>query len=279
MKTITNSELSDFLQCRLKWKFAYKDKLAPLQKDQKLRLGSAIHLAIADCLEGKEFSSDRFKNEYFKDYVGEVTEEQFDELDVWLYYAQKVYSEMREIYKDVKVLFVEKKLEYRIPRTKTKYLCKIDAGIENTNGKWILEHKTTSAYNSDYLFNLQINAQPTGYLWCLQKNSLDKYNGILYNIVLKFNKLLKNKKAWIDKNKLVHTEFITRNKTDVKLWLKMMRDIAYEFKRLKIYRSPSLDCRWKCAFKSLCIEDTDIGRLQFRKKRTKYEQYEKEVAE
>ena len=274
MKTITNSELSDFLQCRLKWKFAYKDKLAPLQKDQKLRLGSAIHLAIADCLEGKEFSSDRFKNEYFKDYVGEVTEEQFDELDVWLYYAQKVYSEMREIYKDVKVLFVEKKLEYRIPRTKTKYLCKIDAGIENTNGKWILEHKTTSAYNSDYLFNLQINTQPTGYLWCLQKNSLDKYNGILYNIVLKFNKLLKNKKAWIDKNKLVHTEFITRNKTDVKLWLKMMRDIAYEFKRLKIYRSPSLDCRWKCPFKSLCISENIVEHPGFRKKTVKYEQYE-----
>ena len=274
--SISNSELTSFLTCRLKWKYCYKDLLAPLQNDEKLRIGSAVHVAIADWFTNKEVNFDNFKTEYFKDFRPEnITEDLISEYSVWVYFVEKLARELEEMYKDTKVLFTEKEMNACIPRTGFRYFCKIDGGVLINNTRFIMEHKTASSFDSDYLFNLQINNQPTGYLWCANRleKSLDKYVGIVYNIILKPPKIVKDKFAWIDKKQLLHREIIMRNKNDISLWLKTMRYVFNDMSRAKIYKSPSPTCSWSCPYKRLCIEDNESTRLSYRKKSQKYEQY------
>lgn len=278
-KVITNSELSDFMQCHLKWKFSYRDKLTPIQKNVKLRTGGAQHLVIEQTLNTGTFDEVAFLKEFWRDFDIAVvkTQEQKDEEAIQLAYAKKVSAEIKEIYKDAKILWTEKQMSAIIPGTDLKFKTKMDAGVLINGKKWYVEHKTTSAYNSAYLYNLQINAQPTGYLWMLnRKEKIDPFVGILYNLMVKPNANLKDKIAWIDKNKLVRVEYIMRSEQDIKQWLKMMRAFYADFKKPRIYRNPDTqNCSWKCSFNSLCVEDTPEARRAYRIKKSKYEHYQK----
>lgn len=279
-RSISNSELSSFCQCRLKWWFEYKQMLTPKVKNVKLRVGNGVHDTIANTLQGKEFSADNFKKELWKECIvsGEQpTDEQKQEELVWLKYAEKVSAEIKEEYKNDTVLFTEMQGKTVIPGAKLVYWYKIDGGVIKNNANWIIENKTTASFNNDFLFNLQINNQPTGYLWAANKKEQEKYVGILYNILVKPPAQLKDKIAWIEKNKLLHVEFITRSQDDINEWLDMMKHVAKDTKNSGIYRTPEQHCSWMCSYKSLCLTDSKEQReLLYRKKRQKYEQYEKE---
>ncbi|MEW6557193.1 MAG: PD-(D/E)XK nuclease family protein [Elusimicrobiota bacterium] len=272
---ITNSQIELFKECRLKYKFAYLDLLTPKVPSSKLFLGAGIHEGLKAYysnqkdLDTAKKSFANYVNTQIKDIENqiELTDEQLEEITQ----ANKLglsmleeYDKFAKVQDDFEIVFPEK--EFLVPvitpfghkSTKFMFAGKVDGLVKKNNAYWLMEHKTTSSVSSGYLSNLVLDEQVTAYIWALQKQENIEIVGCIYNII---RKQLPSPKV---KNPIVYREQVYRSQKDIADFQTQLHRICLEISHPAIYRHPTDDCSWKCAYRTLCIEDTDEARMQFR---------------
>lgn len=212
----TYSMWSLFRNCRKACQWRYVRELVPLSRDHNLSFGSLIH----ECLEKWHRSRDL---KVVLDHVDtSLPNRQGDDSQKadW-HLATAMMKSYAAIYplEDFDVVFLEKKFEGRIlnpdtnaPSRSFVLAGKVD-GIVCMDGKfYLLEHKTASQMDGDYLEKLWTDFQICLYAHYVEEALGIKITGIIYNILVKA-RLQQGKGETQDEFEARRAELIAKSKT------------------------------------------------------------------
>lgn len=152
---VTTSMLRCFKECRRRYKYEYIDLLKPAVKPTALEIGTLYH---------------RMLESYITDGTTEINlgEEEVDEVNLAI--AQAMATAYVKWSQEQDLEFVEVELPFIVSVGHGKRLKgKIDAVVERNEEYFLVEHKTTSQYNEEYLQSLMLEEQPTNYLYAFNK--------------------------------------------------------------------------------------------------------------
>lgn len=231
MNTISYSEISTYLRCKLKWYWKYIEKLERKIKPVNLFIGDGIHKAIQAYYEQKVAPAD-----YFQQWAINQLQEYENELGLWEDEKEKF---MEDLDKATKMLEVYPKqaqylddfkwekgeVEFVVPlkakekQSQTKVKCRIDGLISNDKGHWIIETKTTNNPNAP---NLLRDLQTMIYFWGAIK--VMEVQGVLYNLIYKWCP----KPPTILKNNTISKSINTIRNTTYELYLKTIQDTGLD---------------------------------------------------
>lgn len=194
---ITYSSLECFKQCRQKYFHRYMAGIYPVQKSSALEFGSQMHLILQhlfECIESQQTKGDA-------DY--EPKESVIDRLCQMIEIADMKATE-RAMLKGLIIGYVNKYYdqdcqEYEIIDVEREFSCEIDRfyhhrfvgkadGIvkRKSDGKYfILEHKTASIVDNDYIAQKQIDSQTMTYAFFLSKSIGIEISGAIHDILTK----------------------------------------------------------------------------------------------
>jgi hypothetical protein len=189
---LTYSALNTFRNCPRKYKHRYIDCLRPREKPEAMSFGSVIHGAI-ELWYRSDSNDDRLSS------VLDYTDQQYpmhpgddDQKAAWHLaramitgYAARYQSE------DFEIVEVEKPFtgEIRNPDTgrasQTFVMAgKADAIVKRPDGMYLLEHKTASSVDANYLDKLWTDTQIALYSFYLRQLGYPIV-GVIYNVLLK----------------------------------------------------------------------------------------------
>ncbi|MDH7602250.1 MAG: PD-(D/E)XK nuclease family protein [Armatimonadota bacterium] len=185
----TYSMWSLFRNCRKACDWRYVKELVPIKRDHNLSFGSLIH----ECLEKWHRNRDLsvVLDHIDRSFLGRSSDEG-QKADWHLATAMmRSYAE-RYPAEDFDVVFLEKTFEGKIINPATGAMSrsfvlagKVD-GIVCIDGKfYLLEHKTASQMDGDYLERLWTDFQITLYAHYVEQVFGIKITGIIYNILVK----------------------------------------------------------------------------------------------
>jgi len=173
VQTVRTSERRCFKRCRKRWEYEYIEGLQLVARSPKLWVGIAVHLALA------AYHQDHFPGhvlaQHFKDEQKRLNYNKMDETDrEALLEDQELADGMIEHYakwdtehRDFKVHAVEMYAE--VPLTKEITLTmRADGLVEDDQGFWVLEHKTTTGIDADSVW-LEIDDQASTYSWIFRQ--------------------------------------------------------------------------------------------------------------
>lgn len=152
---VTTSMLRCFKECRRRYKYEYIDLLKPAVKPTALEIGTLYHKMLES---------------YITDGTTEINlkEEEVDEVNLAI--AQAMATAYVKWSQEQDLEFVEVELPFIVSVGHGKRLKgKIDAVVERNEEYFLVEHKTTSQYNEEYLQSLMLEEQPTNYLYAFNK--------------------------------------------------------------------------------------------------------------
>lgn len=152
---VTTSMLRCFKECRRRYKYEYIDLLKPAVKPTALEIGTLYH---------------RMLESYITDGTTEINlkEEEVDEVNLAI--AQAMATAYVKWSQEQDLEFIEVELPFIVSVGHGKRLKgKIDAVVERNGEYFLVEHKTTSQYNEEYLQSLMLEEQPTNYLYAFNK--------------------------------------------------------------------------------------------------------------
>lgn len=144
-----------FKECRRRYKYEYIDLLKPAVKPTALEIGTLYH---------------RMLESYITDGTTEINlkEEEVDEVNLAI--AQAMATAYVKWSQEQDLEFIEVELPFIVSVGHGKRLKgKIDAVVERNEEYFLVEHKTTSQYNEEYLQSLMLEEQPTNYLYAFNK--------------------------------------------------------------------------------------------------------------
>jgi len=185
----TYSMWNSFRNCRKQAELRYLQHLLPLERDRNLHYGSLIH----DCLQlwhtGRDLAAvlaliDRLCPNRIHD--------ENQRLDAHLATAMMKAYASRYAAEDFEVVALEKTFEGPIVNPATGAASrsfvlagKVDGIVRIGDEHYLLENKTTSQLNSDYLERLWTDFQITIYAYYVEQTMGIPITGILYNILVK----------------------------------------------------------------------------------------------
>ena len=198
------------------------------------------------------------------------------------------------------------------------YRFKLDQLVRYNGSFWIREYKSAQRIDNGYIENLMLDNQVSRYIYAAEKAFGIKIDGIIYEIflkavpekpqILKSGKLSKyltanityetylqaikennlpeeeyNEQLTLLKEKgnpFFRREFVMRNADDRKQTEKdlLILSKVLRSKEIPIYKCPSRDCGWKCAFRDLCIEDNEGTRGMYKIREAYHPEYNKQGA-
>lgn len=175
MEITTYSMWQLFKNCRKKYKERYENEIVPFgQLDHNLFLGSVIHNALETWYK----TGDALKT------IDEIPDDQLLAKAMMVSYIEKYKSEPFE------VIFVEKQFQGDIINPKTGHKSntfelwgKVDVVVKQKGLYYIMEHKTASNVNANYLDKLWTDFQTILYSDYIEKTTGLKISGIIYNIL------------------------------------------------------------------------------------------------
>lgn len=287
-ETLSYSRISTYLQCRLKYKFRYVEKLSPKVKSPKLSLGSIIHEALEQFYNGYIKTKEQFLAYYdnwWKTQEAEI-EEKFPDfsLDEKLIKKKDKAKDIGRIMLDgywdryaiddkkfYKILLAEKEFIIPIRNPKTNYRSryfdfklKIDGLFreKRNDNLWLFETKTAKSWDEDVNF-LQRDDQMLLYLLGLQTVLKKKLAGTLYNV------LIKGKPSNRRKSPLFYRNKVYRGKLEIDAMKQQIWDLSEEIHKNKLYpRNIGLHCMWMCPYESLCnLEAEELKEAFFEKRK------------
>ncbi|WDI40488.1 RecB family exonuclease [Bremerella sp. P1] len=189
---LTYSALNTFRNCPRKYKHRYVDHLRPRERPEALSFGSVIHGAIelwyqlpAD--DGRLWSVLDYIDQQFPERVGDE-----QQIAAW-HLARAMITGYASRYpsEDFDVVEVEKTFtgEIRNPDTgrpsQTFVIAgKADAIVQQPDGMYLLEHKTASTIDANYLDKLWTDTQIALYSHYLRQLGYPIV-GVIYNVLLK----------------------------------------------------------------------------------------------
>lgn len=191
----TYSMWSAFRNCRKRYQWRYVEELVPLERNPNLRFGSLIH----ECLEfwhrwdNRANRLNRLRS--IMDYIDAAciqrTHDRRTQADWHL--ALAMMTGYAETYpeEEFEVVDLEKKFEGPIinPVTRAQSRSfimagKVDGIVRQPDGRYfLLEHKTASNINGDYLERLWTDFQIRLYAWYVRETLDIPVAGIIYNIL------------------------------------------------------------------------------------------------
>jgi hypothetical protein len=178
-----------FRDCRKAVEWRYILQLAPKERDRNLSFGTLIH----DCLEIWHRTRDLTLVQARIDAALVERLQRPEQKRVW-HYATAMMAGYARRYaeEEFEVVLLEQKFEGDIinPRTGASSRSfrlggKVD-GVVRIGGKYyLLEHKTASSIDADYLERLWTDFQITLYSHYLEKQLGIRIEGVLYNVLVK----------------------------------------------------------------------------------------------
>lgn len=199
MKRIRGSEVQDFLRCRTRWDFRWRESLIPRRKNDKLFFGTLFHIFLEelyktkDCQQAVQIAND----EFYKDF--NESDEMYDLQDMMTIIMFNYYERYQDDFETYTVVATE--LQFEIPLIQgSLFTGTIDLILrDKDNNLWFVDHKTTNSiekYEKNAIMDRQINR----YWWAIQQLALgngkilnEEYqdielespHGFIYNIILK----------------------------------------------------------------------------------------------
>lgn len=185
----TYSMWSLFRNCRKAVEWRYLDHLVPLQRDRNLHFGSLIH----ECLQAWHQRRDLAEVLALIDRLcPHRLQDENQQRDWHLATAMMRAYTVRYATDDFEVIALEKNFEGPIVNPATgaasrsfRLAGKVDGIVRLNSEYFILEHKTASQIDSDYLERLWTDFQITLYAHYVEQTMGIPITGILYNVLVK----------------------------------------------------------------------------------------------
>lgn len=153
---VTTSMLRCFKECRRRYKYEYIDLLKPVDRPKALEIGTLYHKMLEQHVTEGNID------------IQLSAHEEVDEFNFAI--AQAMATAYIEWIKDQGLEFIEVELPFIVSVGYGKRLKgKIDAVVERDGEFFLVEHKTTSQYNEEYLQSLMLDEQPANYLFAFNK--------------------------------------------------------------------------------------------------------------
>lgn len=266
---IRGSEVQDFLRCRQRWDYRWKQNLIPKKKNSKLFFGELFHIYL-------EYLYKTRSHESAQSYMFSKFDQAFDsdleleDMEDRLRIISNNYFEKYKVdFLNMEVIGVE--VQFSVPLTKEiNFTGTIDLIFrDEQDNLWFMDHKTTNSiekYEKNALMDRQINR----YWWAIQQvvkgNGylkspvyrnflLDNPYGFIYNIIYKDYpvppKLLNTGKLSKDKNQKTTYDLYMKEIIDRKLvkddYADMLEHLSSQgdkfFSRLMVHRNQQeIDC-------------------------------------
>jgi hypothetical protein len=183
---IRTSERRSFKRCRKRWEYEYIELLKPKSRNSALWVGDYVHRALAvyygpgsqvHAHAAREFMG-RYEFTSRADLgYNKMEEEERQRLNDDIALAQGMlehYFVWAPDNDDFEVREVEFYAEIPVGKD-TVVTLRADALMENDEGHWLLEHKTTSGIDADAIW-LEIDDQATTYTWAFQQLATGRGN-------------------------------------------------------------------------------------------------------
>jgi hypothetical protein len=185
----TYSMWSMFRNCRKACEWRYLKELVPLEKDHNLSFGSMIH----ECLELWHRERDLVKVLDHIDRAYPNRAQDDNELGDWhLATAMMKGYAARYQEEEFEVVGLEQPFEDKIINPATgassrsfTLAGKVDGIVRRGSEHFLLEHKTASQVDADYLERLWTDFQIVLYTWYVEQALGIKIAGVIYNILVK----------------------------------------------------------------------------------------------
>jgi hypothetical protein len=212
----TYSMWSLFRNCRKAVDWRYLQQLVPLQRDRNLHFGSLIH----ECLQSWHAQRDLPE---VLDLIDRLcmnrTQDEDQRRDWHLATAMMKGYAARYPAEEFEVIALEKAFEGPIVNPSTgaasrsfKLAGKVDGILRIGGGFFILEHKTASQVDADYLEKLWTDFQITIYAHYVEQTMGIPITGILYNVLVKA-KLQQSKGETEEEFQTRRAELLAKSKT------------------------------------------------------------------
>ena len=179
-----HSQLSCFQACPERFRLRYMERLERVTdtpQDQPKRFGQALHAGLAAWYKGlgTQAVSDCFLTVFPKPLIeGEKLYTPQNGLTVLQQYLQQ-YGELDKSYK---VVAVETPIVL-VLQNSLQYLVKLDTVVEDANGVWVLEHKSTAspkAFSDTWWAQFEPNSQLSGQVAACQQQ-YGRCDGVILN--------------------------------------------------------------------------------------------------
>ncbi len=199
---VTDSQI--FRQCRLKWRLGSKSQLnyEPKKPTVALWLGTGIHIALEAYYEGKLRGVIVEPDEVFEDWAdqwikkiredvpfldGEQDQQLLDARELGLGMLRH-YIEWAAFEDDFDVIMVEHNFEILIAETdehRWMYNGRLDLVIQNRQGFWVVDHKTTATLTGTDTQKLLLDEQLGSYIFAAGLTLGKPIQGAMYNFLRK----------------------------------------------------------------------------------------------
>ncbi len=232
---LTYSALNTFRNCPRKYKHRYLDNLRPREKAESLSFGGTVHGAI-ELWYRSDPDSDRLRIvlDYIdQEFVGLVGDE--SQMAAW-HLARAMFTGYANRYadEDFEIVEVEKSFigEIRNPETgrlsQTFVMAgKADAIVQCHDGLYLLEHKTASCIDANYLDKLWTDTQIALYSHYLRELGYPIV-GVIYNVLLK-SRLKQSKGETQEEYEARYAELAAKNKSGKSTAKRQMPETDEEF--------------------------------------------------
>lgn len=188
-KITTYSSWSMFRNCRKMYQFKYIKHIKPVKKERALAFGSVIHQALyywhgnKNCLHVFNYLNNEYSN---RNNDPKQKKEWHLATAMLTGYAEKYAQEPFEI-KGRERPFKQPIINPATGRMSPKYNIegKVDGIIKQDGEYYLLEHKTTSQIDGNYLDKLWTDFQITIYSKYIAQELNIPISGVLYNILCK----------------------------------------------------------------------------------------------
>jgi hypothetical protein len=216
---LTYSALNTFRNCPRKYKNRYVDNLRPRERPEALSFGSVVHTAIELWYRSQDIES-RLRDALA--YIDDAFETRVVDANLMVQWhlATAMIRGYAERYttEDFEVIEVEKEFvgEIRNPDTGRqsqtfRIAGKVDGIVRCHDGLYLLEHKTASNVDANYLDKLWTDTQIALYCHYLRELGYPIV-GVIYNVLLK-SRLKQGKGETQDEYEARKAELAAKNKS------------------------------------------------------------------
>ncbi len=234
---LTYSALNTFRNCPRKYKNRYLDNLRPRERPEALSFGSVIHTAIELWYQSQNAESRL--NDVFA-YINDAFENRvvdLHQMTQWHLATAMIrgYAD-RYAMEEFEVVEVEKEFvgEIRNPDTGRqsqtfRIAGKVDGIVRCHDGLYLLEHKTASSIDANYLDKLWTDTQIALYCYYLRELGYPIV-GVIYNVLLK-SRLKQGKGETQDEYEARKAELAAKNKSGKSTAKRQMPETDDEFQQ------------------------------------------------
>lgn len=238
---IRGSEVQDFLRCRKRWDYKWKQELIPKKRNNKLLFGSLFHKYLENLYKTKnhEKSQQIMLQELNDNFDVELEMEDME--DKLLNISNHYYEKYKSDFLSMNIIGVE--VQFSVPlKNGINFTGTIDLIYKDPEGNlWFSDHKTTNSlekYEKNAILDRQINrywwaiqqlAEGNGQVLNYENLKLENPYGFMYNIIYKdypvAPKVLKSGGLSKDKNQKTTYEMYIQAIKDNNLPLSEYTDI------------------------------------------------------